>query len=157
MLRSRTSLRRLAFGLALVPFLASCGDDPLGPRYPEDTNFAASLGIDLSQMTMLDSGVYIQTTQEGDGVPIDVGEVTVAYTLWLPDGSQIDSGELTFEFDTGMVIPGFEEGVSGMRVGEIRKIVIPSELGYGSRGTSSIPPPSVLVFQVELLQGGAPA
>ena len=155
MLRS-PHIRGLSLALLLLPFLAACGDDPLGPRYPEDIEFASALGIDLAQMTRLDSGVYIQTVQEGEGAPIDVGTVTVAYTLWLPDGTEVDAGELGFTFGVGQVIPGFEQGVAGMRLGEIRKIVIPSELGYGSRGTSSIPPHSVLVFQVELLTGGAP-
>ncbi|UCC26342.1 MAG: FKBP-type peptidyl-prolyl cis-trans isomerase [Gemmatimonadales bacterium] len=154
---SKAARRRIPLGLVLLALLASCGDDPLGPRYPEDVNFAPALGIDLDQMTMLDSGVYVQTTQEGEGLSVTEGDVTVAYTLWLPDGTEVDSGELGFTFGANQVIPGFELGVSGMRVGEIRKIVIPSELAYGSRGTSRVPPHSVLVFEVELITGAVPA
>ena len=158
--------RRLAWVaiLALLPALGACGDDdPLGPQYPEDVEFAASLGIDLEQMTRLESGVYIQTIQDGADLPVISGQVSVAYKLWLPDGTLVDESpagqSLTFTFGQRQVITGFEAGVSGMRVGEIRKIVVPSELGYGGNppSGSAIPPHSVLVFQVELISGGTPA
>ena len=158
MLRTASTLRAAAAALLLPLAATACGDDPVGPTYPEDVNFAASLGVDLEQMERLPSGVYIQTLQSGDGLPVNSGEVTIAYTLWLPDGTEIEDNP-SFQFILGQtnLIPGFVDGITGMRVGERRLIVIPSELGYGSQGTSSIPPNSVLVFLVELLSAGGPS
>lgn len=147
-----TALRRAA-AVVLLPALAACGDDPLGPQYPEDTEFAASLEIDLDQMTRLESGVYVQTLEEGTGDPVQSGTVTVGYTLWIPDGTELQNGSFPFPFGEGAVIQGFELGVLGMRVGEIRKLVIPSELGYGNNPPrdSGIPKQSVLIFLVQLI------
>ncbi len=89
--------------------------------------------------------------------------VRVNYTGWLYDsskadfkGAQFDSSvgktPLEFRLGTGSVIPGFDQGVTGMKVGGKRVVLIPSSLGYGSGGSgSSIPPNSGLVFEVELL------
>ncbi len=92
--------------------------------------------------------------------------VTVHYTGWLgvDDGkgnfekgakfdSSVDRGTpFQFVIGVGMVIRGWDEGVMGMKVGEKRRLIIPSELGYGARGAgASIPPHSTLIFDVELL------
>lgn len=163
-----SSLRRAleaSLLLGLLVAVASCGDDlvepgePSGPQTPADVEYAPSLGVVLDDMTILPSGIYIQTLQEGDleQDPVTSGTVFVDYTLWLPDGRQIDSslvpgrGPLSFTFGAGSVIPGFEQGVSGMRVGELRRILVPSELGYGDRVNGAIPANSVLVFEVELV------
>ncbi|HSG50054.1 MAG TPA: FKBP-type peptidyl-prolyl cis-trans isomerase [Longimicrobiales bacterium] len=153
MLPIRSTSFRWAAALMLLPALAACGDDPLGPQYPEDTTFAASLEIDLDQMTRLESGVYIQTLQAGEGDPVAAGTITVGYTLWIPDGTELQNGSFAFPIGEGAVIPGFELGVLGMRVGEIRKLVIPSALGYGNNppSGSGIPKQSVLIFSVQLI------
>lgn len=83
--------------------------------------------------------------------------VFVHYTGWLEDGTKFDSshdrGEpLEFSLGAGLVIPGWDEGIIGMRAGGRRKLTVPPELGYGARGAGNvIPPNAVLIFDIELL------
>lgn len=72
------------------------------------------------------------------------------------DGTVFDSSEgkqpLTFTLGSGQVIKGWDRGVLGMCVGEVRKLQIPPELGYGSSAVGKIPKNSVLIFEVELIK-----
>jgi FKBP-type peptidyl-prolyl cis-trans isomerase FkpA len=88
--------------------------------------------------------------------------VTVHYTGWLyapkepkQHGAQFDSsagGEpFTFQLGAGKVIPGWDEGLVGMKVGGKRTLVVPAAMGYGSRGAGPIPPNANLIFDVQLL------
>ncbi len=108
------------------------------------------------------SGLQYEDTQEGTGATAENGQsVTVHYTGWLynndTQGAKFDSSKDRrdpFEFDlgAGMVIQGWDEGVLGMKVGVCRTLIIPPELGYGSRGAGGvIPPNATLKFDVELL------
>src|SRR5262252_735812 len=95
---------------------------------------------------------------------IGTGEVAVAgktasvhYTGWLENGKKFDSSvdrgqPFSFPLGAGRVIKGWDEGVQGMKVGGKRKLIIPSNLGYGARGAGGvIPPNATLIFEVELL------
>lgn len=95
---------------------------------------------------------------------VGTGEVAVAgktanvhYTGWLENGKKFDSSvdrgqPFSFPLGAGRVIKGWDEGVQGMKVGGKRKLTVPSELGYGSRGAGGvIPPNATLIFDVELL------
>ena len=135
--------------LAVLPFFAAaCGESP---TEPEDVTFAPSLGIDLSQMTRTESGVYIQTVTPGTGDRqlTPANHYSMDYTLWLADGTRLDQGTVRTEITPSFIL-GWEIGVQGMRVGEVRKLVIPSQLGYGEDGLGAVPPNAVLVFEVSL-------
>ncbi|MCA6216232.1 FKBP-type peptidyl-prolyl cis-trans isomerase [Ideonella sp. B7] len=116
-------------------------------------------------MSSLPEGLQIDDLVTGNGPEAQAGQsVTVHYTGWLHDpaadkqrGRKFDSSldrDEPFEFDlgAGMVIPGWDLGVQGMKVGGKRVLTIAPELGYGARGAGGvIPPNATLVFEVELL------
>jgi FKBP-type peptidyl-prolyl cis-trans isomerase FkpA len=142
---STRSAAALAFGLALA----------LGPiaAHAAAPKAAASAAKPLQKID----------TKVGTGKTASAGStVTVHYTGWLyapkepqQRGSQFDSsvgGEpFTFELGAGRVIPGWDQGVAGMKVGGKRTLVIPATLGYGAEGGGPIPPNANLIFDVELL------
>lgn len=109
-----------------------------------------------------DSGLEYEIIKEGAGAEPNVGqEVSVHYTGWLDNNdepgtkfdSSVDRGEpLKFRIGVGYVIPGWDEGVMLMKVGEKRRFFIPADLAYGTRSVGLlIPPNSRLIFDVELL------
>jgi FKBP-type peptidyl-prolyl cis-trans isomerase FkpA len=106
-----------------------------------------------------DSGLKYEDLTTGEGDAAAPGHtVTVHYTGWLTDGTKFDSSKdrndpFRFALGAGQVIRGWDEGVAGMCVGGVRKLTIPSQLGYGARGAGGvIPPNATLVFEVELLE-----
>ncbi len=119
----------------------------------ERTTFAPSLNVDLSKMSRRASGLYVQDLRMGDGA-IAARERTVAikYIGWLPNGKQFDSGEISVSLGKNSVIRAWEEGLLGMRVGGIRRIVSPPNMAYGNRGAGNdIPPGAVLVFEMQMM------
>jgi FKBP-type peptidyl-prolyl cis-trans isomerase FkpA len=104
------------------------------------------------------SGLYYVQLQPGTGVKAEAGKsVSVHYTGKLLNGTKFDSSldrnaPFDFALGQGQVIKGWDEGISLMSVGEKGLLLIPSALGYGAKGAGgSIPPNSILVFEVELL------
>ncbi|MEA5452286.1 FKBP-type peptidyl-prolyl cis-trans isomerase [Leptolyngbya sp. CCNP1308] len=121
----------------------------------------ASTMMPEETLVTTDSGLQYVDVVEGTGAMPQPGQrVTVHYTGTLEDGTKFDSSRdrgrpFTFQIGVGQVIKGWDEGVGTMRVGGQRKLVIPSELGYGSRGAGGvIPPNATLLFDVELLRIG---
>jgi peptidylprolyl isomerase len=104
------------------------------------------------------SGLSYTDIVKGRGAaPTSGKNVTVHYTGWLENGTKFDSSvdrgqPFVFRIGAGEVIPGWDEGVMSMRVGGKRKLIIPSQLGYGPSGAGGvIPPNATLIFEVELL------
>ncbi|SVE34874.1 uncharacterized protein METZ01_LOCUS487728, partial [marine metagenome] len=104
-----------------------------------------------------DSGLQYIDLVIGDGeMPNKGDKVEVHYTGTLEDGTKFDSSldrnkSFSFTLGAGQVIKGWDEGLATMKIGGKRKLIIPPELGYGSRATGTIPANSVLTFEVELL------
>jgi len=100
----------------------------------------------------------ITTIQQGDGQEAQVGDtVSVHYEGTLSDGTKFDSSydrgqPIEFTLGENYVIEGWEKGVIGMKVGEIRELKIPSSMGYGESGNGAIPGNAGLIFKIELLE-----
>jgi FKBP-type peptidyl-prolyl cis-trans isomerase len=122
-----------------------------------DTNNNEFEGQEITQPEQEE--LKIETLKQGTGEECKNGDtVSVHYTGTLTDGtkfdSSLDSGKpFSFRLGAGLVIKGWDLGVLGMKVGEQRRLVIPSELGYGAGGAGGgkIPPNATLIFEVELL------
>jgi FKBP-type peptidyl-prolyl cis-trans isomerase len=106
-----------------------------------------------------ESGLKYIVLEEGTGKAPQKGATIVAeYTGWLTDGKKFDSskdhpGEFEFQVGLGQVIPGWDEALSAMKVGERRKLIVPADLGYGAEGAGGvIPPNATLIFEVKLVK-----
>jgi len=155
MIDSRTASTRwrLVAALAMIALVAATGvraDDP-GQTEKE------------RKMTKTESGLQYRDIKEGTGEKPKKGRTCVMhYTGWLWENgakgkkfdSSVDRGEpFDFPIGTGRVIKGWDEGVLSMKVGGKRELLIPPNLGYGSRGAGRIiPPNATLLFEVELLK-----
>lgn len=114
--------------------------------------------MDTTGMTRTASGLQYRDDSQGTGAEATRGKrVRVHYTGRLDDGTKFDSSRdrdepFAFTLGAGQVIAGWDEGVSGMKIGGKRTLVIPADLGYGARGAGGvIPPHATLLFDVELL------
>jgi len=111
-----------------------------------------------SQPTVTASGLKIIEIKVGTGDEAQKGQtVSVHYTGWLADGTKFDSSldrgqPLSFVLGAGQMIPGFDEGVAGMKVGGERRLILPPGLAYGAQGRPpKIPANSELTFDVQLV------
>ena len=109
------------------------------------------------QMRTLPDGLQIGDEVVGTGTEAVAGDtVTVNYVGTFTDGTKFDAsadhgGAFSFQLGGGNVIKGWDEGVAGMKVGGVRKLIVPPSLGYGSQDYGPIPGNSTLVFEVQLL------
>lgn len=134
------------------------------PALAEDPKPTPAVGAEKKEMKMTKtpSGLQYEDVKVGTGESPKKGQTAVVhYTGWLwvngakgqKFDSSVDRGQ-PFSFPVGMgrVIKGWDEGVATMKVGGKRMLLIPPDLGYGSRGAgATIPPNSTLIFEVELL------
>lgn len=143
----------IALGLAAlvasaVAFAACGGDDNKDDSYSGEATTTAS-------------GLQITDIVVGDGAEATAGStITVHYTLFLQDGTQVqssrDSGE-PFTSALNGLIPGWQEGIPGMKVGGKRRLVTPPELAYGETGfPPDIPGNATLTFEIELIDVESP-
>jgi FKBP-type peptidyl-prolyl cis-trans isomerase FkpA len=113
----------------------------------------------MSKVTT-DSGLMYEDIEPGAGaLCTGRGQTAIVhYTGWLEDGTQFDSSRdrnkpFSFPVQCSYVIPGWDEGVIGMRVGGIRRLTVPPRLAYGEKGAGGvIPPNATLTFEIELLE-----
>src|ERR1700722_7326798 len=136
---------RLA-ALAAIAVLAGCARQKL----------PASIPVVPGQIRTQYSMRYIEE-KAGTGAPAEPGKLYfVHYTGWLHDGTKFDSSRdrsQPFSFEQGKrrVIPGWDAGFEGMRIGGQRRLFIPYQLAYGEKGRGKIPPKADLIFDVELM------
>lgn len=123
----------------------------------KDTNYSLSYSFVGDTPVRTASGLeYIDLAAGTGATPVTGQTVTVHYTGILLDGSKFDSSldrnsPFSFPIGKGRVIEGWDIGLSDMRVGGRRQLIIPASLAYGSRGSGSIPPNATLIFDVEML------
>ncbi len=155
-MRLSRSLRRLA-AVGGVLFLAACAAEDLTiPKVIpiEQQTWATSLQVTLSQFTKLSSGVYYADSLVGSGTVLTGNPtVSVYYSAYLPSGTKVDerpSSGTPVCFSLAGLIPGWQSGLQGMKVGGKRRLLIPPDQAYGSGGAGAIPGNSNLLFNIEL-------
>jgi peptidylprolyl isomerase len=148
-------VRHLARAGALLILMAAL----LGACAPgASSGAAAPVAAKGGAMQTTPSGLQYEDLVVGNGATPQAGQTAqVHYTGWLDNGTKFDSSvdrgqPFEFRLGQGQVIKGWDEGVATMKVGGKRRLVIPPELGYGSRGAGGVIPPNArLTFEVELL------
>jgi len=150
MMRGKVGLALLLVLCALA--LPACGEDG-------DAEGANKSKTERGTPVTTPSGLQYEDIVVGKGASPKPGQtVIVHYTGTFPDGKKFDSSRdknqpFPFQIGVGQVIKGWDEGVASMKVGGKRKLIVPPELAYGSRGYGGvIPPNATLVFDVELLE-----
>jgi peptidylprolyl isomerase len=139
----------------VTPTLAQQNSAIITP--PAQVQGVATTGANMDNFVTTPSGLKILDEKVGEGNAVKSGDtVTVNYLGTLENGTKFDSSydrnaPFTTQIGVGQVIKGWDEGIVGMKVGGKRKLVVPSDLGYGAQGMGSIPPNSTLLFEVELV------
>ena len=124
---------------------------------PSPTGSATTSAGSAGKVTTMSNGLQIQDIVVGTGKEAKAGDaISVHYVGTLENGQKFDSSydrnqPALFTVGVGSLIKGWDQGIPGMKVGGKRRLVVPSDLGYGAQGNGPIPPNATLVFEVELL------
>ena len=149
---------------AATLILSACGQEPAPQAISAIPENKAEIDPATVQSVQIAEGLSSRTLLQGDGPVAEVGHTAVVhYTGWLYDenaenfrgekfDSSVDRGaHFRFPLGAGRVIQGWDQGVVGMKIGEVRELTIAPEMGYGERGAGGvIPPGATLIFVVEL-------
>ena len=145
-------IRKSLLGAAvlLLPLGGCLDDGPTGPQCDEvNTQVAETRGDTVVTVTGLR---YIETELGTGATAMSCLGAAIDYVGSFLDGTTFDEGQpFAFVPGQGRYLPGFEQGVVGMKVGGTRRLIVPPSLGYGSQPYRGIPANSTLVFDVELL------
>jgi len=156
-------LTKLVFAALLIGFMASClneNNDPYIPPTHEEEIALLNKYLDTLEnrgydIDTTDMGVYYIVDSVGEGdFPVYGDTCEVKYTGFFIDGTVFDaSGDNTFEFELGAenLISGWNDGMRVINKGAEVFLIIPSELGYGTTGYSTVPPNTTLIFSVEMI------
>jgi FKBP-type peptidyl-prolyl cis-trans isomerase len=136
--------------------LSACstnGDVTGVPSNPATESYASSLGVNIGTAQKKSDNLYVQDSIVGMGPEAVSGKsVTLQYAGYLANGARFEASTFgPFVLGAGNVIPGWDQGIVGMKVGGRRKLIIGSTLGYGTTGSGIIPPNATLVFDVTLV------
>jgi FKBP-type peptidyl-prolyl cis-trans isomerase FkpA len=150
---------RYTLALCAAALVLACSPTAIDERWadPEKIGFAADLGIDLGAMTRTESGLYWQDLEIGMGLSAQTGHTAIVhFEGWLPDGRLFESTyqsdkPISFPIGGGLVIPGMDEGVIGMQLGGLRKLVIRPELAFGRTGKGPVPPMTTVIYEIRLV------
>ncbi|MCF7812463.1 FKBP-type peptidyl-prolyl cis-trans isomerase [Candidatus Gracilibacteria bacterium] len=143
-----------AFVLFLLPIFTGCQK----AQAPQPSSSEKNQEQQESETNTSPATLQIEVLREGTGAPAQKGDfVVVHYEGTFEDGTKFDSSRdrgapFPFTVGGGQVITGWDQGVEGMKVGEVRRLIIPPHLAYGEDGIGPIPPDSTLIFEVELLE-----
>jgi peptidylprolyl isomerase len=157
------TMKRKTALLLSTAFVAALAAAPALADDPKPTPAPGAEKKSESKMTKTPSGLQYEDTKVGTGASPQKGQTAVVhYTGWLWENgakgkkfdSSVDRGTpFSFPVGQGRVIKGWDEGVATMKVGGQRILIIPPDLGYGSRGAGgAIPPNATLIFEVELIE-----
>jgi FKBP-type peptidyl-prolyl cis-trans isomerase len=150
--------RRTIVSGALLAAAAACSATPPAEPPPPTRTVAAPPPVAPEpELTVTEHGVGITELRPGAGRGAVAGDtLEVHYVGRLEDGTEFESSRkrgtpYRFELGAEIVIPGWDEGLVGIRVGEIRRLIVPPSMGYGPRGSGEVPPDAMLEFDIELL------
>lgn len=150
--------KSLFVGVTLSFLTAGClTDTSLFEPDIEATTFAPNIGVDLTQSTRMSNGLWMRDIRVGTGPLVAEGQLLqVRFTGWIPDGTKFDETTIggppfAFTLGAGQVIKGWDQGVTGMRIGGLRQLIIPPSLAFGSNSVGLIPPNSIVVFNIDLI------
>lgn len=156
----------------IIPSELAFGSEGAGGFIPPDATITMDVelisaeappvptAVDEADLTTTDSGLQYFDIVEGEGdIPVTGQDVVVNYAAWLQDGNVFVASSdqvgqpVTFALGSDMgVFPGWDEGVSTMKPGGVRYLVIPAELALGEQGGGRIPPNATLIMEVELVE-----